>query len=142
MVAGARVVVLRARLDPAWPAGHWVPEQIAHAGGTALLAEAGQHTRPVPWQAVLDAQPDVVLLLPCGLAPERTLTELHPLTERDGWSALPAVRKDAVWVLDGPAYFNRPGPRVVRGVEVLAHVLHGVDAVPAVGVTEARRMGS
>jgi iron complex transport system substrate-binding protein len=161
-VADARVAALRARLDavrarvagrprprvvaiewldPVWPAGHWVPEQIAHAGGTALLAEVGQHTRPIPWQAVLDAQPDVVLLLPCGLAPERTITELHLLTGRPGWSGLPAVRKDAVWVLDGPAYFNRPGPRVVRGVEVLAHVLHGVDAVPAVGATEARRVG-
>lgn len=114
-------------LDPIWPAGHWVPEQIAHAGGTTSLAGAGEHTRPIPWQAVLDAQPDVLLLLPCGLPPERTLVELPGLTRRPGWAALPAVRNSAVWVLDGPAYFNRPGPRVVRGVEVLAQVLHGVD---------------
>ncbi|HEX5493006.1 MAG TPA: cobalamin-binding protein [Mycobacteriales bacterium] len=127
-------------LDPVWPAGHWVPEQIEHAGGVPLLAEAGQHTRPVPWRAVLDAGPDVLLLLPCGLAPERTLAELHLLTALPGWDELPAVRAGAVWVLDGPAYFNRPGPRVVRGAEILAHVLHGLNPDPPVTRSEARRV--
>ncbi|GAB3898011.1 hypothetical protein GCM10029964_081800 [Kibdelosporangium lantanae] len=117
-----------------------MPEQIVHAGGIPLLAEAGQHTEPMPWQAVLDAEPDVILVLPCGFPTERTLAELYLLTDRPGWSALPAVRNGAVWVLDGPAYFNRPGPRVVRGVEVLAHVLHGVTAGEPVSPTEARRV--
>jgi iron complex transport system substrate-binding protein len=94
-------------LDPIWPAGHWVPEQITCAGGTPLLATPGEHTTPIHWQQVLDAQPDLVLLLPCGFPPERTLAELHVLTELPGWADLPQV-----WVLDGPAYFNRPGPRV------------------------------
>ena len=119
-------------LSPLGP-GHWVPEQITHAGGEPLLAEPGEHTRPIEWQAVLDARPDVVLLLPCGFPPDRTLAELHVLTSLPGWTELPAV-----WVLDGPAYFNRPGPRVVRGVEVLAHVLH--DTGPPVSPVEARRI--
>lgn len=123
-------------LDPVWPAGHWVPEQIRHAGGIPLLASAGEHTKPVDWPAVLAAQPDVLLVLPCGFPPERTLAEFDVLTSRPGWADLPAVRTGRVWVLDGPAYFNRPGPRVVRGVEVLAHVLHGIGAVDA---GEARR---
>jgi iron complex transport system substrate-binding protein len=127
-------------LDPIWPAGHWVPEQITAAGGTPLLAEPGQHTEPVDWQAVVDAQPDVLLLLPCGFPPERTLAETNLLTRRPGWADLPAVRSGQVWVLDGPAYFNRPGPRVVRGVEVLAHVLHGVTADPPIDPAEARRI--
>ena len=112
-------------LDPVWPAGHWVPEQIAAAGGRPLLAAPGEHTSMIEWQRVLDAAPEVLLLMPCGLPPERTRREMPLLSGRPGWAELPAVRADQVWVLDGPAYFNRPGPRVVRGVEVLAGLLHG-----------------
>jgi iron complex transport system substrate-binding protein len=106
-------------LDPCWPAGHWVPEQIAAAGGVPLLAGKGEHTGPITWEAVHDAEPDVVLLMPCGFPPERTLQEL------------PDQQLPETWVLDGPSYFNRPGPRVVRGIEVLAHVLHGIGDVPS-----------
>ncbi|GGM39883.1 cobalamin-binding protein [Longimycelium tulufanense] len=127
-------------LDPIWPAGHWVPDQIEAAGGTPLLAGSGEHTRPLDWSAVLAARPEVLLLLPCGFPPERTLAELHLLTERPGWADLPAVRAGRVWVLDGPAHYNRPGPRVVRGVEILAHVLH--DLPTDVRPTEARRLTS
>ncbi|MFS8095723.1 cobalamin-binding protein [Lentzea alba] len=108
-------------LDPVWPAGHWVPEQITMAGGTPLIAEKGEHTKPITWQVVHDANPDVVLLMPCGFPPERTLKEL------------PDQQLPETWVLDGPAYYNRPGPRVVRGIEVLAHVLHGVGPAPGPG---------
>lgn len=116
-------------LDPLWPAGHWVPEQIRHAGGTPLLARPGEHTDPVSWDNLVDARPDVVLLLPCGFPPERTVAEVSVLTEHKGWDQLPAVREGQVWVLDGPAYFNRPGPRVVRGAEVVEAVLHGTTTV-------------
>ncbi|MFI6099873.1 cobalamin-binding protein [Lentzea sp. NPDC051213] len=108
-------------LDPVWPAGHWVPEQIAIAGGIPLIAEKGEHTKPIDWQTVHDAEPDVVLLMPCGFPPERTLKEL------------PDQQFPEMWVLDGPAYYNRPGPRVVRGIEVLAHVLHGIGPAPDTG---------
>ncbi|MER7511865.1 cobalamin-binding protein [Streptomyces lavendulae] len=128
-------------LDPLWPAGHWVPDQIAAAGGEPLLAASGEHTVPMTWDAVRAARPDVLLVLPCGFAPERTLSESHLLTDLPGWAELPAVRAGNVWVLDGPAYFNRPGPRVVRGAEVLAHVLHGVRAGEPVTGAEARRLG-
>ncbi|MDX3663158.1 cobalamin-binding protein [Streptomyces sp. ID05-26A] len=106
-------------LDPVWPAGHWVPEQIALAGGVPLIAGKGEHTRPITWQTVHAAEPDVVLLMPCGFPPERTLREL------------PDQELPETWVLDGPSYFNRPGPRVVRGIEVLAHVLHGIGGAPS-----------
>jgi iron complex transport system substrate-binding protein len=127
-------------LDPLWPAGHWVPEQIRWAGGEPLLAEAGEHTRPMEWQALRASQPDVIVLMPCGFTPERTESEWRLLTGLPGWADLPAVRGGQVWVLDGPAYFNRPGPRVVRGVEVLAHVLHGIAADAPVTPAEARRV--
>ncbi|GHE64585.1 cobalamin-binding protein [Streptomyces vinaceus] len=128
-------------LDPLWPAGHWVPEQITYAGGEALIAAPGEHTRPMDWETVRAARPDVLLLLPCGFAPERTVRERELLTSLPGWEELPAVRAGAVWVVDGPAYFNRPGPRVVRGAEVLAHVLHGVRAGEPVTAAEASRLG-
>jgi iron complex transport system substrate-binding protein len=134
-----RVVALE-WLDPVWPAGHWVPEQIELAGGEPLLAGAGEHTSAIDWQHVVDARPDVLLLLPCGFPPDRTRAELTVLTERPGWADLPAVRAGAVWVLDGPAYFNRPGPRVVRGAEILAQVLHG--ACPDAAVTPLLREGT
>ncbi|WP_134732312.1 cobalamin-binding protein [Amycolatopsis nivea] len=134
-----RVVALE-WLDPLWPAGHWVPEQISAAGGTPLLAEPGEHTKPMPWDAVVAARPDVLLVLPCGFSPDRTESELDVLTSLPGWTDLPAVRNDRVWLLDGPSYFNRPGPRVVRGAEILATVLHDIPAEPPVSHAEARRI--
>ncbi|WP_410599232.1 cobalamin-binding protein [Amycolatopsis sp. lyj-90] len=97
-----------------------VPEQIEAAGGTPLLADAGEHTRPITWDAVVGARPDILLLIPCGFPPERTEAELPLLTGLPGWDEIPAAH-----ILDGPAYFNRPGPRVVDGAELLADVLHG-----------------
>ncbi|MBN9742607.1 cobalamin-binding protein [Amycolatopsis sp. A1MSW2902] len=134
-----RVVALE-WLDPLWPAGHWVPEQISAAGGTPLLAEPGEHTKPMPWDAVVAARPDVLLVLPCGFSPDRTESELDVLASLPGWTDLPAVRNDRVWLLDGPSYFNRPGPRVVRGAEILATVLHDIPADPPVSRAEARRI--
>ncbi|RMB80721.1 cobalamin-binding protein [Streptomyces shenzhenensis] len=125
-------------LDPLWPAGHWVPEQVTAAGGTPLLASPGEHTKPMAWEAVRAARPDAILVMPCGFPPERTLRESELLTGLPGWQDLPAVRAGRVWVLDGPAYFNRPGPRVVRGAELLAQVLHGVPAGEPAAPDEAR----
>ncbi|MFJ9340554.1 cobalamin-binding protein [Streptomyces sp. NPDC101733] len=137
--ARPRVVAIE-WLDPLWPAGHWVPEQITVAGGEPLIAAPGEHTRPMDWETVRAARPDVLLLMPCGFGPERTVRERDVLTSLPGWEELPAVRAGEVWVLDGPAYFNRPGPRVVRGAEVLAHVLHGVRSGDPVGPQEAFRL--
>jgi iron complex transport system substrate-binding protein len=116
-----------------------VPDQIRWAGGEPLLAGAGEHTSPVEWEALRRARPEVVVLMPCGFPPDRTESEWRLLEDLPGWDELPAVRDGRVWVVDGPAYFNRPGPRVVRGVEVLAHVLHGVRPAVPVTADEARR---
>ncbi|MCK2236277.1 MULTISPECIES: cobalamin-binding protein [unclassified Crossiella] len=124
-------------LDPLWPAGHWVPEQISVAGGLPLLATAGEHTGAMTWDTLIAARPDVILLLPCGFPPTRTMAELPLLTDNPQWTHVGAGE---VWVLDGPAYFNRPGPRVVRGAEVLAQVLHGIPAGEPVTAAEARRI--
>jgi iron complex transport system substrate-binding protein len=112
-------------LDPLMPGGHWVPEQIAAAGGRSLLTAPGQHSTPHPLSTVVDANPDAILLGPCGYTTERTRTELATLTALPGWDSITAARDDRVWIVDGPAYFNRPGPRVVDGAEQIAVLLAG-----------------
>jgi iron complex transport system substrate-binding protein len=92
------------------------------------------------WAALIEAAPEVIALMPCGFPPGRTAKEAGLLTGHPGWDALPAVRDGRVWVLDGPAYFNRPGPRVVRGAEILARVLHGVEVGEPVTAAEAGRL--
>ncbi|MEU8258164.1 ABC transporter substrate-binding protein [Micromonospora inaquosa] len=124
-VSGAPTVLFVEWLDPLMPGGHWVPEQITYAGGRSLLLGPGAHSTPHRWSVVADLAPDVVVFGPCGFTPERTVDELTVATGQPGWADLPAVRNGQVWVVDGPAYFNRPGPRVVDGAEILAAILAG-----------------
>ncbi|MGH9198517.1 MAG: ABC transporter substrate-binding protein, partial [Acidimicrobiia bacterium] len=86
----------------------------------------------VSWEQVVDAEPEVLFLMPCGITIERVFEELEDLSNRSGWSDLPAVINGKVWALDGPSFYNRPGPRVVRGAEILAGLLH-----PDVGIPES-----
>lgn len=106
-------------LDPVYAAGHWVPEMIAAAGGSDVLAEPGERSRVVEWEAVRAAEPDVVLVMPCGLYLEEALAEAHRHT-----AELAAVGARSVHAFDAAASFSRPGPRLVDGVELLAKVLH------------------
>jgi iron complex transport system substrate-binding protein len=126
-------------LDPLYTAGHWVPELVASAGGIDVLAAAGTHSTKTSWEAVCAAQPEVLILMPCGFGLDRTFGELALLRSRPGWADLPAVIGDAVYAVDGPAYFNRPGPRLVDGLELLAKLFHPdrVDDAPPAG---ARRV--
>jgi iron complex transport system substrate-binding protein len=111
-------------IDPVYASGHWVPAMVETAGGHDPLASKGEESRRIEWQAVVDAAPEVLILLPCGLSRERTLQELSKATSRPGWSTLPAVRAGEVYHADGPSYFNGAGPRLVDGVEILAEILH------------------
>ncbi len=111
-------------LEPLYCAGHWVPEMVRRAGGVDLLAEAGAPSTVVSWERVVGCQPDVLVLMPCGFSLDRTTTELDLLTARPGWKDLPAVQAGAVYAVEGPAYFNRSGPRLVDGVELLAALFH------------------
>jgi iron complex transport system substrate-binding protein len=111
-------------LDPLYSAGHWVPEIVGLAGGRDLLAPVGSKSAVVSWEAVTGLAPAVLVLMPCGFSIARTLTESHRMTSRPGWSELPAVRSGEVFAVDGPAYFNRPGPRLVDGLELLAALFH------------------
>jgi len=111
-------------LDPLFVAGHWVPEMVALAGGVDVLGRAGEPSFVVPWQAIGAAEPDVIVVMPCGFTVPRTRQEVHLLTARRGWSDMRAVDAGQVYLTDASAYFNRPGPRIVTGLEILARILH------------------
>lgn len=111
-------------LDPLFVAGHWVPEMVALAGGVDVLGRAGEPSFLVSWQAIVAAEPDVIVVMPCGFTVPRTRQEVHLLTGRRGWADVRAVPTGQVYLTDASAYFNRPGPRIVTGVEILARILH------------------
>ncbi len=111
-------------MEPLMTAGHWMPDLAEMAGGRTVLAEQGTRSRYVAWDDLRAADPDVIAIAPCGFALEQTRRELSFLTGRPGWNALKAVRQNRVFLFDGHAYFNRPGPRLYRSVELLAAALH------------------
>jgi iron complex transport system substrate-binding protein len=125
-VAGAPVrrCTLLEWIDPPFRGGHWTPELIAIAGGTDPLGRAGEDAAAVGWDAVHAADPEVLVLACCGYPIERTLADVPLLESRPGWRELSAVRAGQVYVMDGSAYFSRPGPRLVESLEILAAILH------------------
>lgn len=110
--------------QPLFIGGHWVPEMVQLAGGEPL-GTPGAHSVTVPWQEVVDFAPEVIVVMPCGLGLDAAAATLPALTQRAGWTSLPAVRAGAVYVVDGNRHFSRPGPGLVTGVEVLAALLAG-----------------
>ena len=111
-------------IDPLMAAGNWMPELIEIAGGRCLFGSAGQHSPWISFEDVLRADPDVILLSPCGFDIERTLADVPILQAEPRWSSLKAVRREQVFVADGNQFFNRPGPRLAESVEILAEILH------------------
>jgi iron complex transport system substrate-binding protein len=111
-------------LDPVFVAGHWTPQLIEYAGGIDVLGMPGEHSEVRSWEEVAATRPEVVVVMPCGYDAERALEEAYD--HADELEALGAKRVVAV---DAAAYFSRPGPRLVDGLELLAHILHP-DRVP------------
>jgi iron complex transport system substrate-binding protein len=117
-------------IEPLMAAGNWVPELVSLAGGTNLFGEVGRHSPGMNWADLVAADPDVVVVMPCGFDIARGRAEMPTLTARPGWSDLSAVRAGRVYLTDGNQYFNRPGPRLVQSLEILAELLHP-DLFPA-----------
>jgi iron complex transport system substrate-binding protein len=111
-------------LDPLMAAGNWVPELVEMAGGVDLFGSAGKHAPWMTWEQLRKHDPDVIAAMPCGLDLERTRSEMASLTCKADWSDLRAVRGGQVYVTDGNQFFNRPGPRLVESLEILAELLH------------------
>ncbi len=112
-------------LDPFFQGGHWVPEMIALAGGRPVLSHPGQKSVRVAWEQVRTADPDIIMVMPCGYNLPATVEQYGQISLPEGWNALSAVRAGRVYAVDGSAYFSRPGPRLVDGLEVLAKILRG-----------------
>ena len=117
-----RVAVLE-WLDPLMAAGNWVPELIAYAGGEAVFGEVGIHSSWLSWDELQAADPDVIILSPCGFTVERTMEDYALLKQHPQWFELRAVQHGRVHVIDGNAYLNRSGPRLVESAELLANAL-------------------
>ena len=111
-------------IEPLMAAGNWTPELIALAGAEDVLGVAGQHAGPLSFERLAAADPDVIWVTPCGFDVARTRAEMPALTGQPGWRELRAVREGRVYLADGNALFNRPGPRVVEALECLAEALH------------------
>jgi iron complex transport system substrate-binding protein len=110
-------------LSPIMVAGNWIPELVEIAGGQSLLAENGKHSPFVEWQQIYDANPDILIVAPCGFSISRTLQEIDLLLNLPGWRDLKAVKNNQVYIADGNAYFNRSGPRIVDTIEMLAEMI-------------------
>lgn len=110
--------------DPLMGAGNWIPELVTLAGGDPCFGTVGQHSPWLSWSELIAADPDIIILMPCGYDLPRTRAEAQPLIDHPQWSDLAAVRQGQVYVTDGNQYFNRPGPRLVDSLEILAEILH------------------
>jgi len=120
-------------LDPPFATGHWVPEQVRRAGGWELLGADGEASTQTTWDAVSEVDPEMLLLMPCGFHLPETVREWARVRRPPGYADLTAVRRGRVFALDGSAYFSRPGPRVIDGIELLAEIFDPdafVDVAP------------
>ena len=110
--------------DPLMCGGHWVPEMVDLAGGSNTFGDKDTGTFKLEWDDVVERQPDIIVMMPCGFDVKRALEDVPILAQREGWKDLPAVRNDRVYVVDASAYFSRSGPRLVTGLEIMAEMIN------------------
>ena len=110
--------------DPVMCGGHWVPEMVELAGGVNSFGDKEAGSSRLEWPEVVDSQPEVIIMMPCGFDVKRILQDVPLMTEREGWTSLPAVQNNRVYVIDASAYTSRSGPRLVVGLEIMAEMIH------------------
>jgi iron complex transport system substrate-binding protein len=125
-------------IDPPFCAGHWSPELVELAGGVDPLGKKWMPSIRVSWEQISDAQPEIVVLACCGYDVERTKLDIPILRGNTLWESLPAVRDNKVYVVNGSAYFSRPGPRIVDSLEILAAIIHPEIFTSSVPRTDGR----
>jgi iron complex transport system substrate-binding protein len=123
MAVRPRVVLLE-WIDPPFSCGHWSPELVRLAGGIELFGQEGKPSRTLAWEEVVRADPEFLIITCCGFDAERARRDLPILAAYPGFHGLSCVRSKRIYVVDGNAYFSRPGPRLVDSLEILAHTLH------------------
>lgn len=111
-------------LDPPFVGGHWIPDMVELAGGTNLLNGKGRPSRAVTWREIRDANPEVVLFMPCGYYLGEAEEEAAELYQNAEFAETPAAREKSVFAVDATSFFSRPGPRIVEGLEIMAWAIH------------------
>lgn len=111
-------------INPLMSCGNWLPELVEMAGEINLFGEAGKHSPWMTFEDLLQKNPDILIVLPCGFDIPKTREEMHWLTDNPNWKKLKAVQNKKVFLADGNQYFNRPGPRVVESLEILAEIFY------------------
>jgi len=111
-------------MDPLMVSGNWIPELVEMAGGENLLGEAGKHSPTLSWTELIQKNPDFLFIMPCGFDLQRTRAEMAVFYDKEGWLDLKCVQNNQVYLLDGNQFFNRPGPRLVESLEIMAEILH------------------
>ncbi len=114
-------------IDPLKAGGKWIPELIKIAGGRDLFGKAGEPSRQIHYEDLIKSDPDIILVFPSGFNIEKTRDELEPFSAKKGWFDLKAVQHNQVFLIDGNHYMNRPGPRLVDSLEMLAEIFHPDD---------------
>jgi len=109
---------------PPWIGGHWIPQMIDYAGGIDNLGTLGKPSRKVEWKAIVEYEPEIMILSPCGYDVKQVLAEVQTLSAYSNWDDIPAFRTSNIYAVNASAYFSRPGPRIVNGLELLAHIIH------------------
>ena len=110
--------------DPVMCGGHWVPEMVDMAGGVNCFGDKESGSSRLEWPEVVDSQPEVIIMMPCGFDVKRILQDMPLMAEKEGWASLPAVQNNRVYVIDASAYSSRSGPRLVVGLEIMAEMIH------------------
>lgn len=111
-------------IDPPFSAGHWSPELVEIAGGSEAIGKAGQRSVTTAWKDIVQANPEFMMIACCGFGIPRTMNDVPLLRAMPGWGELACVKAGRVYVVDGSAYFSRPGPRLVDSLEIMAHAMH------------------
>jgi len=111
-------------LQPPWAGGHWIPEMVDYAGGVDGLGRSGIPSHRIGWGEVVEYQPEIIVLSPCGFDANQVMEEAHVLESYQGWEKIPAFQSSRIFAVNASAYFSRSGPRVVDGLEILAHIIH------------------
>jgi iron complex transport system substrate-binding protein len=111
-------------MEPLMAAGNWVPELVQLAGGQSVFGTPGIHAPWITWKALAEANPDMLILMPCGFSMPRIEEEMNTLIQNPVWPTLKAVQNGHVYLTDGNQFFNRPGPRLVESLEILAEIFH------------------
>src|SRR5947208_3882182 len=111
-------------LQPPWAGGHWIPQMVDYAGGFEGLGRLGKPSHRIEWTEVLNYQPEMIIVSPCGFDLNGVIGQLHELASYTGWENIPAYKSRNIYAVNASAYFSRPGPRIVDGLELLAHIIH------------------